>query len=89
MLILGWLEPNENGNVNSTNEARCKICKVAIRAHITDLKKHSVTKGHVRRMKSMNPTENKQLTNFVTKITNEENELRHKISGIHCYALFH
>ncbi|KAF0721744.1 Zinc finger protein, partial [Aphis craccivora] len=46
----GWLCEADR-NDNNVNEAFCKICKSFLRAHQTDLKKHSNGKTHTAKMK--------------------------------------
>ena len=68
-----WLTANENFNPHTTNEAWCTVCKVAVRAHVTDLKKHGSSKRHEREMKILNPQQNKQETlNFVVNVSYED-----------------
>lgn len=58
------------------NEARCKVCKVSLRAHQTDLQRHAKTKQHINATKRLNPHQNKQsvLEPHIIEIKNEDKE---------------
>lgn len=76
---LGWLcEANKNDN--NVNEAFCKICKSFLRAHQTDLKKHSNGKTHIAKMKMIvsEPSQSK-ISNIII-ITNEQKEIDLKLA---------
>lgn len=54
---LGWLR---DANANKIGEAFCKICRLFLRAHLTDLQRHASTKMHCEKMKKLNPQQNNQ-----------------------------
>lgn len=74
-------------NINSVNGAYCKVCKTALRSHISDLKKHATSKHHLQKMKLLVAPVNQQVLPFTINITNEEKENDIKLSvfiAVHC-----
>lgn len=63
LLIEGWLQ----GKVNHdhSKEAICAVSKVYLRAHKTDLLKHSKTGTHIRKFKAFRPKSNEEKENDI------------------------
>ncbi|KAE8740949.1 hypothetical protein FOCC_FOCC013523, partial [Frankliniella occidentalis] len=46
-LLQDWLSKNTDPNTNIEKEAWCKACRCPLRAHKTDLERHTTTDKHV------------------------------------------
>ena len=59
----GWLRESENG------EGFCRLCSTTLRPHVTDLKRHSVTKKHKDKVAAS--VSQNSVTNLFPKISND------------------
>jgi hypothetical protein len=75
IFVIGWLrQALESENTSTLNEAFCKVCKIDLRAHHADLKKHSTTNKHIQNFQRLNPAR-KTLDTFVAiNVTSEQKE---------------
>lgn len=71
IFVLGWLTKASN---NHLQEAYCKVCHVALRAHQTDLKKHASCKQHLKNVGLLINNNNK-ITNHMI-VTGHEQKIR-------------
>jgi hypothetical protein len=67
---------------SSFQDAYCTVCRVHLRAHKTDLLKHSNIEGHKKNMKRLNPVAQGQATllGHVKRISNKMKERDLKIA---------
>jgi len=63
MTLLGWLQRASDLD-SERGEAYCKLCKTALRAHKTDLMKHSKTKIHTQKANSLNVKKTTSIDEF-------------------------
>lgn len=68
--FLGWLTKNSTELITAGHgEARCKFCKVSLRAHASDLKKHAGTGSHLSQAKLWNRKKQPSLISHSTSLS--------------------
>jgi hypothetical protein len=84
IFVIGWhRQALESENTSTLNEAFCKVCKIDLRAHHADLKKHSTTNKHIQNFQRLNPAR-KTLDTFVAiNVTSEQKE-RFETGCLYC-----